>query len=139
VTVPERIVFDAEPLVAHAAGEPGSGVVEEYLNAVADGETNGYVSRVNLTELRYIIARQADITRADEYVEWLFDLGVRPLGVDDVWEAAAEVVLEYNPALGDSFALATADHLDAVVLVGADDDFDDVSASRVRRFREDPV
>ena len=139
MTVPERVVFDAEPLVAHAAGEPGSEVVEEYLNAVADGETNGYVSRVNLTEVRYIIARQADIARADEYVEWLFDLGVRPLGVDDVWEAAAEVVLEYNPALGDSFALATADHLDAVVLVGADDDFDDVSASRVRRFREDPV
>ena len=139
MTVPERVVFDAEPLVAHAAGEPGSEVVEEYLNAVADGETNGYVSRVSLTELRYIIARQADIARADEYVEWLFDLGVRPLGVDDVWEAAAEVVLEYNPALGDSFALATADHLDAVVLVGADDDFDDVSVSRVRRFREDPI
>ena len=139
MTVPERVVFDAEPLVAHAAGEPGSDVVEEYLNAVADGRTNGYVSRVNLTEIRYIIARQADIERADEYVEWLFDLGVRPLGVDDVWEAAAEVVLEYNPALGDSFALATADHLDAVVLVGADDDFDDVSASRIRRFREDPV
>jgi predicted nucleic acid-binding protein len=139
VTVPERIVFDAEPLVAHAAGEPGSEAVEEYLNAVADGETNGYVSRVNLTEVRYIIARQADIARADEYIEWLFDLGVRPLRVDDVWEAAAEVVLEHNPALGDSFALATADHLDAVVLVGADDDFDDVSASRIRRFREDPV
>ena len=139
MTVPERVVFDAEPLVAHAAGEPGSEVVEEYLNAVADGETNGYVSRVSLTELRYIIARQADIARADEYVEWLFDLGVRPLGVDDVWEAAAEVVLEHNPALGDSFALATADHLDAVVLVGADDDFDDVSVSRVRRFREDPI
>lgn len=54
MTVSERVVFDAEPIVAHADDEFGSANVEEYLTAVADGETEGYVSRVNLTEVRYI-------------------------------------------------------------------------------------
>lgn len=137
--VPERVVFDAEPLVAHATGEPGSEVVTEYLDAVADGETEGYVSNVNLTEVRYLLSRSSSVERADEYIEWLVDLRVRLQDVDDVWEAAAAVILEHNPALGDSFALATADSLDAVLLVGADDDFDDVSSSRIRRFREEPA
>jgi predicted nucleic acid-binding protein len=132
----ERVVFDTEPLIAHADDEPGSAVVEEYLNAVADGDVEGYVSYVNLTEIRYILAQKYDREIADGYVAWLGDLTVRPVGIDEVWETAAEFVLDYNPALADSFALATADHLDAVLLVGADADYDDLPDSLVERFRD---
>ena len=137
MTVPERVVFDAEPIVAHADDEFGSANVEEYLTAVADGETEGYVSRVNLTEVRYILARKYDRKWTDDYINWLRDLAVQPVGIDDVWKDAADIVLEYNPALGDSFALATATSLDATLLVGADDDYDSVPAGRIERFRED--
>ncbi len=47
MVVPDRVVFDAEPLIAHADDEPGSDVVEEYLDAVAVEDAAGYTSRVN--------------------------------------------------------------------------------------------
>ncbi|WP_338047158.1 hypothetical protein [Natrinema pellirubrum] len=41
-------------------------------------------------------------------------------------------------ALRDAYALATADAVDGTLLVGADDDFDDVE-DNVVRFRDEPV
>lgn len=139
MAIPDRVVFDTEPLVAHADDEPGSETVEEYLNAVAAENTNGYINRVNLTEVRYILARKYDRTVADEYLDWLLDLGLTPVAVDTLWTDAAEYVIEYNPALGDSFALATAENIDGILLVGADDDYDDITEGSIQRFREKPA
>ena len=136
MSVPDRVVFDAEPLIAHADDEPGSEVVEEYLDAVAVENTVGYASYVNLAEIRYTIARKYDRDTADEYYDWLTDLGIKTVDVGDTWTDASEYMLRYNPALGDSFALATAEHVDATLLVGGDDDYDDVSDIPVERFRD---
>ena len=91
---------------------------------------------MTITEIRYVIARKYDRATADEYLDWLTDLGVEPVDVSDVWTAASEFVLEYNPALGDSFALATAEHVEATLLVGGDDDYDDISEVPIERFRD---
>lgn len=136
MTVPDRIVFDAEPLVAHAADEPGATTVSEHLDAVGIEDADGYCNWVNASEVRYILARKYDREVADEYLEWLFDLGLEPIGVEALWEDASERVLEYNPALGDSFALATAAHVDGTLLVGGDDDYDEVTDVRLERFRD---
>lgn len=137
--VPEQVVFDTEPLVAHADDEPGSDVVEGFLDAVAVEGTDGYLSRVNLTEVRYILARKYDRTVADDYIDWLLDLGLTAIDVDVVWSEAADFVLRYNPALGDSFALATADYVDATLLVGGDDDYDAIADVTIERFRAGSV
>lgn len=139
MAIPERIVFDTEPLVAHADDELGSETVAEYLDATAAEGTDGYVNHVNLTELRYILARKYERTVADEYIGWLLDFGVHPVGVDAIWTNAAEYVLDYNPALGDSFALATAEHMEATLLVGVDDDYDEVTGVSIQRFRMEPA
>jgi len=136
MAVPDRVVFDAESLVAHADGEPGNDVVEEYLDAVAGGETTGYASCVTLTEIRYVLARKYDRTTADEYLDWLDDLGIETRDADAVWMDASEYVLHHSPALGDAFALATAEGLDATLLVGGDDDYDEVSDIPIERFRD---
>ena len=136
MAVPDRVVFDAEPLIAHADDEPGSGVVEEYLDAVAAEDTAGYASCVNLAEIRYTLARKYDRTTADDYLDWLDDLGIETRDIDAVWIEASEYILAYNPALGDSFALATADDVDATLLVGGDDDYDDISDVPIERFRD---
>jgi len=133
--VPDHVVFDAEPLIAHADDEPGSDVVETYLDAVAAADVTGYVNCVNLAEIRYTLARKYDLDTADEYLDWLTDLGIEPADSGDLWMAASVYVLAYNPALGDSFALATAEHLDATLLVGGDD-YDDISDVPIARFRE---
>lgn len=139
MAVPEQVVFDAEPLVAHADDEPGSDTVEEYLEAVAVEDTDGYVNRVNLTEVRYNLARRYDRAVADEYIGWLLELGLYPVGVDDVWIGAADFVIEYNPALGDSFALATAEHVEATLLAGADADYEGITEVPIVRFRDEAV
>lgn len=136
MSVPDQVVFDAEPLVAHADGEPGSEIVETYLDAVAAEDTTGYASYVNLAEIRYILARKYDRDTADEYLEWLTDLGIKTVDVGDTWTDASEYTLSYNPALGDSFALATAKHVDGTLLIGGDDDYDDVTDVPIDRFRD---
>lgn len=136
MTVPDHIVFNAEPLIAHADDEPGSDVVEEYLDAVAVADATGYTSCVNLAEIRYTIARKYDRATADEYLDWLTDLGIEPVDVDEAWMAASEYVLTYNPALGDSFALATAESVDATLLIGGDDDYDEITDIPIERFRD---
>lgn len=136
MAMPDRIVFDAEPLIAHADDEPGSEVVEAYLDAVAVEETAGYTSCVTLAEIRYTIARKYNRATADEYLDWLTDLGIETVEVGDSWLAASEYILQYNPALGDSFALATAEVVDATLLVGGDDDYDEISDIPIERFRE---
>ncbi|QGX94801.1 type II toxin-antitoxin system VapC family toxin [Haloplanus rallus] len=133
---PDRIVFDAEPLIAHADDEPGSDVVETYLDAVATGETIGYVSYVNLAEIRYTIARKYDRNTADEYLDWLTALGIEPVDADNAWIDVTEYILQYNPALGDAFALATAEHIEATLLVGGDDDYDEIGDIPITRFRD---
>lgn len=136
MAVPDRVVFDAEPLIAHADDEPGSQVVEEYLDAVAVEDVTGYASCVNLAEIRYTIARKYDRTTAADYLDWLDDLGIETMDIDAVWVEASEYVLEYNPALGDSFALATAERVDATLLVGGDNDYDEISDIPIERFRD---
>ncbi|WP_135830766.1 PIN domain-containing protein [Halorussus halobius] len=136
MAVPDRVVFDAEPLIAHADDEPGSDVVERYLDAVAVEDAAGYTSCVNLAEIRYTIARKYDRDTADEYLDWLTDLGIETVDVGDAWREASEYVLQYNPALGDSFALATAEDVEATLLVGGDDDYDEISDVPIERFRE---
>ena len=135
MSVPDRVVFDAEPLIAHADDEPGSESVEQYLDAVAVENTVGYASSVNFAEIRYTIARKYDRDTADEYLDWLTDIGIKTVDVHDTWTDASEYTLRHNPALGDSFALATAEHVDATLLVGGDDDYDDVSDIPIERFR----
>jgi predicted nucleic acid-binding protein len=134
--IPDRLVFDTEPLVAHAASEHGKSVVDTYLDAVRDGDIEGFINQVNLTETRYVIGRVSGREMADQYIGWLFDIGVRPIGVNDLWAEAANYILEYNPALGDSFALATAAHVDASLLIGGDGDFDGITEVHLIRFRD---
>lgn len=83
-----------------------------------------------------MLARKYSRSTADEYVSWLDDLGVETVGAEDVWIDASDRILEHNPALGDSFALATAEDLGATLLVGGDDDYDDVDGVPIERFRD---
>jgi predicted nucleic acid-binding protein len=132
------IVFDAEPLVAFGCDEPGSDLVERYLTAVERG-TPGYVSTVTLTELHYVVRAIATGRRADTMIDVLEESGIRRVDATETWRAAARFKHQYSPALGDAFALATAAHVDGTLLVGADDDDDDVTDVAVVRIRADGV
>lgn len=135
----DALVFDTEPLIAYLDDEPGSDVVEEWIDRVAAGEVDGYISPITKTEVLYVGSRagfrpedvRASLTRLEE-------LGVTVSDPTACWETAAVLKDAHSLALGDAYALATADAVDGTLLAGADDDFDDVTAS-VERFRDEPA
>ncbi|ARS90255.1 type II toxin-antitoxin system VapC family toxin [Natrarchaeobaculum aegyptiacum] len=135
----DGIVFDAEPLVAYLDDEAGSDVVEEWIDRVASGEIDGYLSPVTKTEILYVGSRVGfrpeDVTASLERLE---ELGVSVVDPSECWQIAAALKEAHGMALGDAYALATAVAVDGALLVGADDDFDDVSEPIVR-FRDEPA
>lgn len=130
-SIPDTIVFDAEPLIAYFCNEPGSETVETYVDA-AEGAASGYISAINLAEVHYIVRAIDGETRADTVVAVLEESGIRRVDTERIWRAAADFKFRYAPAIGDAFALGTAAHVDGTLLVGADDDITDVPITRFR-------
>lgn len=136
--VPDRVVFDAEPLIAYFCDEPGSDTVETFVEAV-EGTARGYISTVTVAEVHYVVRGVDGRGRADTVVEVLEESGVRRIGTQETWSLAADFKYRYSPALGDAFALAAAAHVDGTLLVGADDDYDEVTDVSIVRIRKDPA
>ena len=144
------VVFDAEALLALSFDEQGAGEVERWLDRVYDGDCDGYISTINLAEFRYIATRKTSVEKADAHIDDLRDMGVAVYNVDTLWKAASDLKARYNPAIGDTYAIATARDLDndaersVTLLVGADDDydvFDDMEGFEhlIQRFRDEPA
>lgn len=137
-SLPETIVFDAEPLIAYFCDEPGSDTVEAYVNAV-EGTATGYISAINLAEIHYIVRAIDGDERADAVVDILAESGIRRVDTEQTWRFAADFKFRYAPAIGDAFALGTAAHVDGTLLIGADDDYDAITEVPITRFRTDPA
>lgn len=144
------VVFDTEPLVAHAFDEDGADVVSEYLDQVSDGEETGYINIINLTELHYIAHRYSNAVETEKYVRWLqTSVGIEAVEATYVWRLAADMKFHNDIALGDAFAVATGAYFtednspdEVTLLVGADDDFDgllehDYYSRFIERFRDE--
>jgi predicted nucleic acid-binding protein len=138
IDIPKTVVFDTEPLVAYFCNEPGSDLVERYLDAV-EGFAEGFISAVNLAEVHYIVRAIDGEERADAVVDVLRESGIRRVDTEETWATAADFKSRYSPALGDAFALGTAATVDGLLLVGADDDYDGISEVPIVRFRDEPV
>ncbi len=117
----ETLTFDTEPIVAFFFGEAGAEPVINILEKVQNGNAEGYVSIVNLTEVYYTIARR-DRRTADKKINLLrlFGLKVVPVDENGLWREAALIKNKYLLSLGDSFAVATAQALQTKLVVGSD-------------------
>jgi len=131
-------VFDTEPLIAFFFDEDGSDVVQQHLQDVRDGAV-GVISRINLTEVMYIAANEADLATAKTIVRSIRDFGFEVVESMDTWETAGMIKHTHSIALGDSYAVAAADHCGGTLIVGADDDFDSITEVPITQFRTDPA
>lgn len=130
-----RLVFDAEPLIAYFWNEKGSNKVDKKLQKVENNGVEGYISYVSCTEIHYIIRREEDKKTADKYLRSIKGVFKR-VGIADIWEKASYFKTQYNISLGDVFTLGTAVELGATAYVGADDDFDNIKEVEIERFRK---
>lgn len=144
----ESFVFDAEPLIAYLYDEPGSSRVEGVLSDVYDDGTDAAMSEVTATEIAYKTAwiqaedrpTEEDLELGRRQVRDFVDGGVELVPPTESWETAAAVKMNGGIALGDAFAVALAAERNATLLVGADDDFEDVGVSvDVERIRKEPA
>ncbi|MGQ3329866.1 PIN domain-containing protein [Halorubrum sp. FL23] len=138
-------VFDTEAVVAYLYGEPGHEAVARLLDEVFAGESAGALAETNAGEVFYLVSRfegvddtptDASLREADRDLRALERRG---LAIESAkWRLAAEVKANGDISLADAYAVALARERDATLVVGADDDFDDLSVEvDARRFRDE--
>ena len=143
----DEYVFDTEAIIAYLYKEPGHEVVADLLDEVFSGETDGALTETNASEVFYLVARfegvddaptDASLREADRDIRALERQGLELEATD--WRLAAEVKADGSISLADAYAVALAYEREATLVVGADDDFDDLSLDiDLLRFREDGV
>ena len=143
----DEYVFDTEAIIAYLYKEPGHEVVADLLDEVFSGETDGFLTETNASEVFYLVARfegvddaptDASLREADRDIRALERQGLELEAAD--WRLAAEVKADGSISLADAYAVALAYEREATLVAGADDDFDDLSLDiDLLRFREDGV
>lgn len=99
----------------------------------------GYLSSVTLTEVYYHVANSDNTQSAKNTIQTLKNHGFDIIDPNTTWQQAGRFKHKHSPALGDSYSLATANHVDGTLIVGADDDFDSITEVSIKRFRTDPA
>ena len=140
-------VFDAEAIIAYLYKEPGHEVAADLLDQVFSGETDGFLTETNASEVFYLISRfeglddaptDDSLREADRDIRTLERQGVELEAAD--WRLAAEVKADGSVSLADAYAVALAYEREATLVAGADDEFDDLFLDiDLHRFREDGV
>ena len=129
------VVFDTEALLIFYLGEAGSSIVAKLLEQVRNRALPGYLNIVNLTEFYYILNRR-DPRVADEKVRNLraFGLKIVPLADNALWREAGRLKGDYALSLADACAAATAVLQGDKLVVGRDEEFDqlDIPLIKVR-------
>ena len=143
----DEYVFDTEAIIAYLYKESGHEVVADLLEQVFSGETDGFLTETNASEVFYLVARfegvddaptDASLREADRDLHALERQGLELEAAD--WRLAAEVKSDGSISLADAYAVALAYEREATLVAGADDDFDDLSLDiDLLRFREDGV
>ena len=139
-------VFDTEALIAFLYAEPGHEVVAARLREIEAGGATGAVAETNAAEVLYLVARiegddgvptAASLRAADRDVRSFDRRGVTLARAD--WRLAAEIKADGSCSLADAYAVALAVDHGATLVVGADDDFDDLPVGvELERFRTEP-
>jgi predicted nucleic acid-binding protein len=120
----ERLTFDSEAILAFYLGEKGGEVVRNSLEKVQNGDAEGYINILNLTEIYYILCRvDPELAEKKQRNLRLYGLKVIPIEDDDLWREAARIKSKHSLSLADAFAAATAKILKSTLIVGSDKEF----------------
>lgn len=119
-----RVIFDSEAILAFYLGEDGAETVLSLLQKVQNGQIEGYINILNLTEIYYILYR-ADPNLAEEKQQKirLYGLKVVPIEDNALWREAAKIKGEHSLSLADAFAAATSKTLRGKLVVGSDQEY----------------
>lgn len=143
----DSYVFDTEAIIAFLYDEPGHGTVAALLADVFDGAGEGFLAELNASEVYYLVSRfegendkptTVSLRTADRDIRALERQGLTIQRTD--WRLAGEIKANGSTPLADAHAVALASERDATLVVGGDDDFDDLPVEvSLEQFREGSV
>jgi predicted nucleic acid-binding protein len=129
----ERLTFDSEAILAYYLGENGGEIVRDALKKVQDKESEGYINVLNLTEIYYILHRiSPELAEEKQKNLRLYGLKIVPVKDDLLWREAAKTKSEHSLSLADAFAVATAKALESTLVVGSDQEFEQLNIKLLR-------
>jgi predicted nucleic acid-binding protein len=124
----ERLTFDSEAILAFYLGEEGGEFVRDSLGKVQNGDAEGYINILNLTEIYYILFRvDPELAEEKQRNLRLYGLKVIPVEDDDLWREAARIKGRHALSLADAFAVATAKSFESKLVVGSDKEFSEIN------------
>lgn len=142
-----RYVFDTEAIVAFLYDEPGHQRVAALLDEVFTETAEGAIAESNASEVFYLVARfegtdekpTAESLRvADRDIRTLERRALVLERVD--WRLVGEIKAHGQLSFADANAVALASDRNAILVAGADDDFDELPVDvSVHRFRDHGV
>ncbi|MDQ2054314.1 PIN domain-containing protein [Halobellus sp. H-GB7] len=141
-------VFDTEAIIAFLYSEPGHDTVADLLTDVFAGGVPGRIAEANASEIFYLIARfegtdegkptKESLREADRDLRALERRGLQIDRAD--WRVAGEIKADGHISLADAHAVTLAHEQNATLVVGADDDFDNLPVTvDLLQFRNDSV
>jgi predicted nucleic acid-binding protein len=129
----ERLSFDSEAILAFFLGEAGGEVVRDSLLRVQQGEVQGYLNIVNLTEIYYILSRvSSDLAEQKQRNLRLYGLKIVPIEDNGLWREAAKIKSAHSLSLADAFAVATALYFRTRLVVGSDEELNNVNVQLLK-------
>jgi predicted nucleic acid-binding protein len=129
------LTFDSEPILAFFLGEAGGDEVIDILEKIENGEAQGYINIINLTEVQYILSRiSPKIAEEKQRILRIYGLKVVPIEDNGIWREAAQIKCNHSMSLADAFAVATAKNLKTKLVVSTDKEFKnlDVELLKIR-------
>jgi len=129
----ERLTFDSEAILAFYLGEEGGEFVRDSLGKVQNGDAEGYINILNLTEIYYILFRvDPELAEEKQRNLRLYGLKVIPVEDDDLWREAARIKGRHALSLADAFAVSTAKSFESKLVVGSDKEFSEINIQLVK-------
>jgi predicted nucleic acid-binding protein len=133
-----RLLLDTKPLIKLFAKEPGWEAIQKILLRIENGELEGAISVVTLTEIYYKYLNEKRVDLAKTRVEEIrYATSLKKLGIDErIAIKAGEFKGKYGVPIADAFISATAYYNDSIVITD-DADFkkiEEISAQSEQEF-----
>lgn len=120
----KKIVFDSFALIALFRQEKGYELVRDLLVKMANDESEGYITAVNVGEIYYMISRKSNTKNAGTAIAAVKQMPITIVEPDlKMCLDAAAIKAKYSLSYADAFAAALTIAKKAV-LITSDDEFD---------------
>ncbi len=115
----KKIVFDSYALIALFRREPGFEMVRDLLVKMANDESEGFISAINVGEVYYMISRKSNTKSADIAIAAIKQMPLHIIEPDlKMCLETAAIKAKFSLSYADAFAAALTISKKAVLITG---------------------